>query len=171
MNYDWLYKETAPKMIVEAMKLYGTKEVAGEADNPAILEWAKELGISYYHSDEVPWCGLFMAIVAKRAGKDVVKDPLRARSWGLFGEEANKAMLGDVLTFIREGGGHTGLYIGEDKFCFHVLGGNQGDMVKVSRIAKDRCIAARRPIWKTSQPVNVRVIKLEATGAISKNEA
>ncbi len=171
MNYDWLKLETAPKVIVEAMKLYGTKEVVGEADNPVILEWAKELGISWYKDDSVPWCGLFVAIVVKRAGKDVVKDPLRARSWAVFGEEAERAMLGDILVFVRDGGGHVGFYVGEDDNCYHVLGGNQGDMVKVSRISKTRCIAVRRPIWKVAQPANVRVIKLSADGEVSKNEA
>ena len=36
-------------------------------------------------------------------------------------------MLGDILTFKRNGGGHVGLYVGEDKDCYHVLGGNQGN--------------------------------------------
>lgn len=171
MNYDWLKKETGPKVIVEAMKLYGTKEVAGDANNPVILEWATDLGISYYKSDEIFWCGLFAAIVVKRAGKDVVKDPLRAKAWGLFGQEVKQAMLGDILVFIREGGGHVGFYVGEDKDCYHVLGGNQSDMVKVSRISKARCIAVRRCNWSISQPTNVRVIKLSATGEVSKNEA
>lgn len=171
MNYDWLKSEPGPKVLVEAMKLYGTKEVAGDADNPEILAWANELGINYYKDDEIPWCGLFMTIIAHRAGKKVVKDPLKAKSWAEFGTGQPRAMLGDILVFTRDGGGHVGLYAGEDDACYHVLGGNQGDQVKVSRIKKDRCIAIRRCEWSVAQPSNVRVVKLSAAGEISKNEA
>lgn len=172
MNYDWLKNEPGPKVIIEAMKLYGTKEVAGEQDNPVILDWAKEIGVaSYYIDDSIPWCGLFAAVVVKRAGKMIVKRPLAAKSWVDFGTEQSIAMLGDVLVFQREGGGHVGFYVGEDADCYHVLGGNQGDQVKVSRIDKHRCIAIRRSTWSIKQPDNVRVIHLEATGEVSQNEA
>lgn len=168
--YDYLKSEPAPRILVEAVKLLGTKEVAGKEHNPVILDWAKELKISWYKEDETPWCGLFMGIVAKRAGKDLPANILSAISWATFGTERQTAMLGDVLVFKREGGNHVGLYVGEDKDCYHVLGGNQSDSVKVSRIAKNRCIAIRRCAWKTAQPANIRVIHLDAKGEISKNE-
>jgi cell wall-associated NlpC family hydrolase len=79
-------------------------------------------------------------------------------------------MLGDVLTFKREGGGHVGIYIGEDTTHFHVLGGNQGNAVSVSRIAKTRLFKARRTPWKIAQPSNVRKIILEGKGNVSTNE-
>lgn len=171
MNYNWLKSEPGPKVILEAMKLFGTKETTGEGDNPIILEWAKELGLKQYTHDSIAWCGLFAAIVVKRAGKDVVKEPLWARAWAGFGTQQTIAMLGDVLVFTRETGGHVGFYVGEDKDCYHVLGGNQGDEVKIARILKNRCIAIRRCPWKISQPSNVRKIEITASGAISTNEA
>ncbi len=171
MNYDWLKKETAPKILVEAVNLYGIKEIHGGEHNPVILGWAKEVGVdSYYKQDEIPWCGLFMAVCVKRAGFNVVNAPLAARNWSGFGIQQKEAMLGDVLVFTREGGGHVGIYIGEDKECYHVLGGNQGDQVKVSRLFKGRCIAIRRCAWKIKQPDNVRKIELSANGEISTNE-
>ena len=172
-QYEWLSKESGPKVILEAVKLYGTKEIVGAEHNPIIMGWAKELGLEkIYISDEIPWCGAFAAIVVKRAGFTPVKESLRARNWSGFGTQQIVAMLGDVLVFTREGGaGHVGFYVGEDKDCYHVLGGNQGDMVKVSRIAKNRCIAIRRCTWKIKQPDNVRIIELQATGEVSKNEA
>ena len=169
-KYDWLKKETAPEILVEAVKLIGTKETIGDKDNPVILEWAKELNLKNFIHDSIAWCGLFAAIVVKRAGFEPVKTPLWARAWAQFGTQQQNAMLGDVLVFSREGGGHVGIYTGEDKDCYHVLGGNQGDMVKVARIAKNRCIAIRRCAWKIKQPDNVRVIQLSATGDISSNE-
>jgi cell wall-associated NlpC family hydrolase len=80
-------------------------------------------------------------------------------------------MLGDVLTFKRDGGGHVGIYVGEDDKHYHVLGGNQGNSVSISRIAKTRLYKARRTTWKIAQPANVRVVKLEAKGVITTNEA
>jgi cell wall-associated NlpC family hydrolase len=80
-------------------------------------------------------------------------------------------MLGDVLVFKRQGGGHVGLYVGEDKDAYHVLGGNQSDSVSITRILKDRLHAARRCTWKTAQPANVRRVFLSGSGAVSQNEA
>lgn len=171
-KYKWLLNEGAPRMLVEALKLYGTKEVIGAGDNPEILAWAKETGLNkVYSADSVPWCGLFMAVVAKRADKDIPKDPLWARNWAKFGQSVPEPGLGDVLVFQRGNAGHVSLYIGEDETAYHCLGGNQSDGVTITRIAKSRCIAIRRPVWKTLQPDNVRKIVLEADGELSTNEA
>lgn len=172
-RYGWLAREPGPKMIVEALKLYGTMEVPGSANNPTIVAWAKEVGeevADVYKADSIPWCGLFMAVVAKRAGKEPPKHPLWALSWSAFGAKAPAPALGDVLVFTRSGGGHVGLYVGEDASAFNVLGGNQSDRVCITRIAKARLYAARRPLYRI-QPANVRPIHLEATGALSLNEA
>lgn len=171
-KYKWLLNESGPRMLIEALKLYGTKETVGPNDNPVILAWAKETGLDkVYKSDSVPWCGLFMAVIALRAGKEVPKDPLWARNWAKFGQNVAQPGLGDVLVFERVGGAHVALYIGESPDSYFCLGGNQGDQVSVTRILKSRCIATRRPIWKTAQPDNVRKIVLEADGVLSTNEA
>jgi uncharacterized protein (TIGR02594 family) len=172
-RYGWLAREPGPKMIVEALKLYGTLETPGSANNPTIIAWAKEVGgevADAYKADSIPWCGLFMAVVAKRAGKEIPKHPLWALSWSAFGAKAPAAALGDVLVFVRNGGGHVGLYVGEDASAFHVLGGNQSDRVCITRVSRGRLYAARRPLYRV-QPSNVRPIHLEATGALSLNEA
>ncbi len=170
-QYAWLAKEPGPKMILEALKLFGTVEGPASKDNPTILAWAAEVGLANtYSHDSIPWCGLFAAIVAKRAGKDVVDSPLWALSWADFGKPAPNPMLGDILTFKRTGGGHVGLYVGEDASAFHVLGGNQSDQVCITRILKSRLYRARRPIYNV-QPANVRKIVLASSGKISTNEA
>lgn len=169
--YAWLSKEPGPKMLVEALKLYGVTEKAGAADNPEILAWAKELGLRSYTSDSIPWCGLFMAIVAKRAGKPLPAVPLKALAWATWGTKSQHPALGDVLTFTRKGGGHVGLYVGEDDTHYHVLGGNQGDAVNIKRIEKTRMYDVRR-FYKTGTPANARPIKLSAaTGEVSTSEA
>lgn len=171
-QYEFLDSEPGPKMLVEALKLYGTKEIVGKAHSPEILSWAKELGIAkVYSNDEIPWCGLFVAIVAKRAGKEVIKDPLWALNWVKFGYKVTEARLGYVLTFKRPSGGHVGLYVGEDQSAYHVLGGNQGNEVNVTRILKTRLHSIQRPHYSIAEPSNVRKILLGATGPISINEA
>ena len=172
MSYSFLNTETGPRILVEAVKLIGTKEIVGKKHNPVILGWADELGLdNVYTNDEIPWCGLFIAYCAHKAGVEVVDKPLWALSWANYGTKVTEPMLGDILTFKRDGGGHVGIYVGEDKTCYHVLGGNQGNAVSVTRILKARLHQARRTVWKIAQPSNVRKIVLDAKGAISKNEA
>ena len=172
-QYKWLEKEVSPKVIAEAIKLYGTREIVGKEHSKEILSWAKELGMEKtYTNDEIPWCGLFAAIVVKRAGFTPVVNPLWARNWNQFGTLQKTAMFGDVLVFTRPGGGgHVGFYVGEDATCYHVIGGNQSNMVNTTRLLKSRCIGIRRCPWKISQPSNVRVVKLASIGNISTNEA
>jgi uncharacterized protein (TIGR02594 family) len=172
MSYSWLKEEKSPKILVEAIKHIGTKEIVGKVHNKKILAWAEAIGLkSVYTNDEIPWCGLFIAYCCHAQGLDVVKHPLWALNWNKFGNVAQVPMLGDVLTFTRNGGGHVGIYIGEDTTCYHVLGGNQNNQVNVMRIEKSRLSQARRTAWKISQPSNVRVVKLETKGEISQNEA
>lgn len=169
-KYQWLQREKAPRHLLKAVELYGTTEIVGEENNPVIMGWAEELNLHYYTNDDIPWCGLYLAIVMKRANREVVKDPLWARNWAKFGVDSPIPMLGDVLVFSRGNGGHVGFYIGEDRTSYHVLGGNQSNTVNIVRIAKDRLIACRRPPYHT-QPLNVRKITLDSTGTIvSTNE-
>jgi uncharacterized protein (TIGR02594 family) len=172
MSYTWLKEEKSPKILIEAIKHIGTKEIVGKQHNKKILAWAEAIGLkSVYTNDEIPWCGLFIAYCCHAQGLDVVKHPLWALNWNKFGNVAQVPMLGDVLTFTRNGGGHVGIYIGEDTTCYHVLGGNQNNQVNVMRIEKSRLSQARRTAWKIAQPSNVRVVKLETKGEISQNEA
>jgi uncharacterized protein (TIGR02594 family) len=164
-------------MIKKALELYGTLEKPGTANNPVIIAWAKEVGgkvADVYKADEIPWCGLFIAVVTQRSAKQVVKDPLWALNWGTFGKYTVTPMLGDVLVFTRKTAdgktaGHVGLYVGEDDTCYHVLGGNQSDKVCISRKEKTRLYTARRPNYNV-QPANVRKIILSNSGQISGSE-
>lgn len=169
--YRWLGGVgTLPRMLAEGLALYGVRETVGAGDNPAILDWAREAGVTGYHADAVPWCGLYLAVVATRAGRAVPYRPLWALNWSRFGMAADRPMLGDVLTFLRPGGGHVALYVGEDDAAFHVLGGNQGDRVGFTRIARSRLRAARRPEYRW-RPGSVAVRRLAAGGAVSVDEA
>jgi uncharacterized protein (TIGR02594 family) len=169
--YAWLANEPGPKMIAEFVKIYGVIEAPGSADNQTILDWAKELDLEkVYTHDSIAWCGLEAGIIAHRAGKEIPENPLWALNWAKWGQATDKPMLGDILTFKRNGGGHVGIYIGEDSAAYHVGGGNQSDKSCIIRIAKSRLYAARRPLYHV-QPANVRRVFLAPTGALSHNEA
>ena len=171
--YAWLADETGPKMLSAALAEYGVVEKAGKANSPTIMAWAEEVGVtSTYSADAVAWCGLFMAVCAQRAGWTFPGKPLWALNWSVWGVDAGQPELGDVLTFTRKGGGHVGLYVGEDsEGYFHVLGGNQSNAVNIKRIEKARLYAARRPKWRSAEPPNRRPIILNSEGAISNDEA
>lgn len=178
-QYQWLTKlRGLPRTISLALAELGTAEVVGKGSNRTIIAWRDELNlagvkIEGYSDDDIPWCGLFAAIITyrrKQIPREPVKDPLWALNWAKYGKQANTAVLGDVLVFKRPSGGHVGFYVGEDSTAYHVLGGNQGNRVSITRVAKARCVAVRRPPYVTV-PSAVQPYHLAATGTLSSNEA
>lgn len=172
-QYHDLTTYKAPRILVAGIATYGVQEVVGAESNPIILSWAQEVGLEdIYTNDDIAWCGLWMAVVVKRSDWQPVPNPLWARNWMRFGKAASTAMLGDVLVFSRpNGGGHVGVYVGEDTTTYHVLGGNQANTVNVTRIRKSRLLGVRRPKWRIKQPDEVQQIFRTAAGIISTNEA
>jgi uncharacterized protein (TIGR02594 family) len=157
----------------EALGLVGTKEVAGSRSNPEIIEWAQDLDIDY-KSDDVPWCGLFVAhcIGANLPDEQLPTLPLLARRWKTFGEPC-EPMRGAVLVFWRgkkDGPfGHVGFYHSEDSDAYHVLGGNQSNSVNIARLGKSRVLAVRWP--RTARVLTGPRVLAEAGGPLSHNEA
>lgn len=174
-KYAWLYAEGAPKMLVEALRHYGTLEHVGKGSNVNILSWAKRVGVSgWYTDDDIPWCGLFVGIVALACGYPFSSALLlAAKEWLKWGVEVTKGreMLWDVLIFSRPGGNHVCFYVGENDHAFLCYGGNQSNAVGFAWIAKDRLIGARRPKYAIAEPPNVRKIILTETGELSTNES
>jgi len=165
-----------PVWMREARRFMGLKEIAGQASNPVIIGWAKRLGgwiASYYTNDDIPWCGLFVnSVISTTLPKEFLPtNPLGALNWRTFGKEVSPA-LGAILVFSREGGGHVGFYVGEDRTHFHVLGGNQSNMVSVTRVEKSRLVTGGVRWPKTGEaPVGGRVQLSESGAPISKTEA
>lgn len=172
-KFSWLNNEGAPRQLVEAIKHYGILEKPGAGSEQAILNWATEVGVrGWYPNDAVPWCGLFVGVVMKRAGYAVRTDLLSALSWATWGEGIPKGReaLWDILVFTRTGGGHVGFYVGETSTLYLVFGGNQSDAVGFAWIAKSRIHAIRRPVYQIGEPPNVRKIWLTDAGEPSTNE-
>ncbi len=188
-NFQWINKlGTLPKMIIEGILLLGVAEIKGAKSNPIILKFAEDIGVqNIYTNDDTSWCALSHNAIALRAGKKIFGykdkwDLLRALAFQKNGVEINvedwevipigKEMFGDSLIFKRPGGGHIGLYIGESKTHYIVMGGNQNNMYSFTRIAKDRLVAVRRPVYKIAMPGSVKKYFLENTGVpVTTNEA
>ena len=157
----------------EALRLVGTKEIEGPASNRNILEMADQLDVAY-EDDDIPWCGLFAGHCVGASLPDEVLPTvvLRARAWEAFGVPTTP-QLGAVMVFWRRspdsGLGHVGFYIAEDEASYHVLGGNQSNMVNVARLRKDRLLTARWPITALA-PEDTRVMAGAAAGALSTDE-
>lgn len=184
-KFAWLALEPGPKMLVEALRHYGVTEVQGKSNNADIMRWAKEVGVNgWYTDDQIPWCGLFVGVVASRCGYPYSSGKLLSSlQWSDkykkgepgYGVKVLQAdvQLGDIMIFIRPGGGHIGFYCGENEHNYLVLGGNTSNAVGFAWIAKERFYDARRPAYKSGKPYgNPRKILLEYNGEpVSTNEA
>lgn len=188
-NFEWLKNiGPLPKMVIEGVLLLGVAEIKGEKSNPVILKFAEDIGVqNIYKNDDTSWCALAHNAIALRAGKKIFGyadkyDLLRAGAFRQNGESINvddwlvigldKAMLGDSLVFKRPGGHHIGMYIGESKTHFIVMGGNQNNMYSFTRISKQRLIAVRRPVYKINEPASMKKYFLTDTGVpVTTNEA
>lgn len=158
-----------PIWMAKARAYIGLREVRGPRHNPTIIRWLEKLN-AWWRDDETPWCGVFCAAVMQEAGFTYPNLYMRARAWETYGANlrASHVAPGAILVFTRSGGGHVGFYAGEDATHYHVLGGNQSDMVNIMRIAKTRCTAIR---WPRGEPVIGGPVRLNAAGArISTNE-
>lgn len=178
-HYTWLEQlRGLPLTIRLALAEYGTAEVIGKGSSRTILAWRDELNqsgvkITGYSDDAIAWCGLFAAIICYRRQKraeEIPASPLWARNWTSYGVKSPQPSLGDILVFQRGTGGHVAFYIAEDDSTYHVLGGNQSDKVCITRVAKSRLLAARRPPYK-SKPQAVKPYQVAAAGTLSLNEA
>ena len=160
---------TEPRWMAIARSHLGTREVPGPKSNSKILAWLGKLG-AWWREDSTPWCGTFCAAVMQEAGLPYPASWFRAKAWADYGANLRPHVLapGAILVFAREGGGHVAFYAGEDATCYHVLGGNQGNAVSLTRILKARLIASR---WPKHEPVNGKPVWLKANGQPSSNEA
>ncbi len=161
-----------PAWLTVARGQIGITEIKGDKSHPAIMGWARAIGgwvAAYFSNDDIPWCGLFVGWALASRGLDTPGNLLGARAYEKWGRALDRGAPGAILVFSRAGGGHVGFYVGEDRDCFHVLGGNQSDQVNVKRIARHRLTAIRWPAGALSKPGGP--VRLTADGALSTNEA
>ena len=157
--------------IAETAKVLGLHEIR---DKARLAAWLKSDGKTLGSPDKLPWCGdLVDTAIARALPKEprpgvLGENPYYALNWGQLGT-ACPPCYGAVVTFKRPGGGHVGFLVGEDAEFFLVRGGNQGNTVSDTWIAKRRAQAVRWP--RTYPNPRVPLPKLNRTGKVSTNEA
>lgn len=138
-----------PSWLVVAEGEIGTKEIAGPADNPRILEYHSATTL-HASDDETPWCSAFVNWCLQETG---FKNTglANARSFLQYGEQLKMPFEGCVVVLKRGAppSGHVGFFIARlPGGWIKVLGGNQGDQVKYSNFKEDDVLGYRWPMRK-----------------------
>ena len=186
-KYAYLRKEPIPPLMVRiALDMLGTIETPGTADNAIIVGWADEVeklckrkydewAADFYNKDSIPWCGLFMAVVAARASQNRPErfppnKYLAALAWSSWGNTvaSDDIQVGDVVVLVRQGGGHVMLAVGGPENGKRVMGigGNQADRVSIAQFDAARIYAVRRPPYQ-NKPEGARRVVLKSSGKVS----
>lgn len=125
-----------PLWLQAGLKLINVKETVGSADNPEILEWAKEEGGSIakdYKHDSIAWCALLANHILTKVGLKGTETLWAldfAGKWPAI-KLAGPAV-GAFAPMKRPGGGHIICVVGRDQHGNIMgLGGNQGDQVSI----------------------------------------
>lgn len=157
-----------PPWLSQARLLIGMREIPGPRHNPWISKaWAR-LGAGWFNDDETPWCGLFVAHCIDAAGLPYPKPNFpRAKAWAKWGKSC-APVVGAIVVFSRNGGGHVGFLVGESDTHWYILGGNQRNEVNIMPLDKSRAIAIR---WPASRAAGSRRPPAMSGGIISRNEA
>lgn len=125
----------------------GIKESAGHIHSPKIVEYHSKTS-GKFTNDETPWCSAFANWVMDQAGFKGTGDA-RARSWLSWGDKLPAPRFGCLVILSRgndPNSGHVGFYTKELPLLIEVLGGNQGDQVKLSWFKKFNVLGYRWPL-------------------------
>lgn len=121
----------------------GIAEIQGTASNPRILMYHNHTSLKAT-TDEVAWCSSFVNYCVDTAGL-IGTHSAAARSWHdlSWGTDVTaNPRVGDIVVFSRQGpgaenrSGHVGFWIGDTATHVTVLGGNQGNCIKISNYPK-----------------------------------
>jgi len=130
------------KLLEVGLSQYGLKEIPGIKNNPEIMKYFHSIGQDWVQGDETAWCSAFVNWCAKKKGLEYT-GKLNARSWLNLGMECS-LNVADIVVLWRESPdswkGHVAIPIKEDDNYIWCLGGNQGNMVKISPYPKGRIL-------------------------------
>jgi uncharacterized protein (TIGR02594 family) len=157
-----------PAWLVEARKLVGLKEIKGPQHAPEILQMWRDIKRGGIKDDETPWCAAFVGAMLERAGIRSSRFE-SARSYLDWGQVISEPVLGCVVVFSRQGGGHVGFCVGRDNGGnLLILGGNQADAVNVRVFPVYRVTGYR---WPTGVLLPTDPLPLIEGGQLSSREA
>lgn len=128
-----------------ALAELGTAEIAGDRDNPRIVEYHQATTLKAT-DDETPWCAAF---VGWCLGQGAVKPTgsALARSYLPWGQSCAERY-GAVAVLSRGTKplqGHVGFLVDATPTAVWLLAGNQGNAVSLSRFERTRLLGLRWP--------------------------
>lgn len=163
-----------PPWFVIATSLLGIYEFTGNADNPTIIGWARELGgtiAKTYKHDSIPWCQLFVQYCLYKAGFPHL-DSLWALDNANYGQRLTGPARGAIGTKKRDAGGHTFFIVGRSSSGNIVMrGGNQSDMVCDAEIEPDQVYSVTWPKGYPIPKVGLASLPIVKSAPRSKREA
>jgi len=152
-----------------AVREMGQQEIAGDANNPRILTYQAATGLGA-KTDEVPWCGSFVAWVMGRAGiKYDRNNAARAKSWLQWGTALKSPVDGCVVILNRGSNlslGHVtffGGWVDSTHGQFYGLGGNQSNRVSIAKFNTAQVAGYR---WPEGEPLAVAAQPLSKSGVL-----
>ncbi len=125
-----------PVWLQEAISNLGTAEIAGKANNPAIMQFYRDCGHDEIEFEDTAWCAAFCGAMLKRAGKPTppVATNLMARSYLKYGTALDKPVPGAIAIWPRgkPPSGHVGIVVSVDEQAgtIRTIEGNASDQVK-----------------------------------------
>lgn len=157
-----------PSWLIEARKHFGLSEVKGAAHNAEILKMWRDIKRGGIKDDETPWCAAFLGAMLERVGVRSTRFE-SAKSYLQWGVALTNPVVGCVVVFTREGGGHVGFFLGYDKKGnLMILGGNQSDGVNVRAFPVERATGYRYP---ATLPIPTTAAPILSAGPLAVKES
>ena len=123
----------------------GEEEIAGPENNPRILDYVSAVKSTRgVQDDEIDWASAFAEWSLNQVGIEGPQS-MEPNDWLNWGRAINIPEQGCITVFSFKGLGHVGFFISEEGNSVNILGGNQSDVVKISRYAKKDAIGYRLP--------------------------
>jgi len=153
-----VYEESEPiltrneRLLMFASGEIGVKEVQGEGNNAQVKKYHAyarlDNDLSKALPDSVPWCASFICYCLEMVGMGSTNS-MMAKSYLKWGVSTKmKPLPGDIVVYWRgsktASTGHVGVFLGIKSGMVYTLGGNQSDMVNISRYGVDKVLDFRR---------------------------
>lgn len=133
-----MIRNKTTKLLNIAMAELGIREESGrQHNNPRIIEYHSVTTLNAT-TDEIPWCSSFVNWVVIEAGHVPTRSAMAA-SWKFWGNRLRRPKRGCIIGYVKDDGtGHVGIFLGETRGLYKIIGGNQNDAVAVGnyKIAK-----------------------------------
>jgi uncharacterized protein (TIGR02594 family) len=143
-----------PRWLEFAWGDLGVAEAAGARNNANVVRYYAEVGHPAVTDDEVAWCAAFLGACLERAGIRSTRS-LMARSYLAWGEAVSEPRYGAIAVLSRGFDprlGHVGFLVGTTSADVILLGGNQGDAVRVVAFPRARLLGLRWPAAVATAP-------------------